>query len=115
MGNLISFVLLLLMAASGFLLIYLVIDFFEYLKKYHSMVWEKLCFEQPFGIPQKDFIFYPIKPFKIIPFFLSPDGKSFDSLGLTISKFEKIPPWGVAGTSGFRVFPVLLSCLFSIS
>ena len=32
MGNLISFVLLLLIAASGFLTIYLVIDFFEYLK-----------------------------------------------------------------------------------
>ena len=73
MGNLISLLLLLLIAASGFLMIYLVIDFFEYLKKYHSMVWEKLCFEQPFGIPQKDFIIYPIKPLKIIPFFLSSD------------------------------------------
>ena len=73
MGNLISFVSLLLIAASGFLMIYLVIDFFEYLKKYHSFVWEKLCFEQPFGIPQKDFFFYPIKPLKFIPFLLSAD------------------------------------------
>lgn len=73
MGNLISFVSLLLIAASGFLMIYLVIDFFEYLKKYHAFVWEKLCFEQPFGIPQKDFFFYPIKPLKFIPFLLSED------------------------------------------
>ena len=73
MEHFISFVLLLLIGASGFLTIYLVIDFFEYLKKYHTFVWEALCFERPFGIPQKDFFFYPIKPHKFIPFLLSAD------------------------------------------
>ena len=73
MTNFISFILLLLIGASGFLTIYLVIDFFEYLKKYHIFEWEALCFERPFGIPQKDFFFYPIKPFKFIPFLLSVD------------------------------------------
>lgn len=73
MGHFISFILLLLIGASGFLTIYLFIDFFEYLKKYHAFVWEKLCFERPFGIPQKDFFFYPIKPLKFIPFLLSVD------------------------------------------
>jgi hypothetical protein len=73
MSHFISFILLLLIAAGGFLIIYLVIDFFEYLKKYHTGVWEELCFEQPFGIPQKDFFFYPIKPLKFISFLLSTD------------------------------------------
>jgi hypothetical protein len=73
MSHFISFILLLLIAAGGFLMIYLVIDFFEYLKKYHTGVWEELCFEQPFGIPQKDFFFYPIKPLKFISFLLSTD------------------------------------------
>ena len=81
MGHFISFVLLLMIGASGFLTIYLVIDFFEYLKKYNPLVWEKLCFERPFGIPQKDFFFYPIKPLKFIPFLLSEDGLQDSNLG----------------------------------
>jgi hypothetical protein len=85
MGNLISFVSLLLIAASGFLTIYLVVDFFEHLKKYHSVVWEKLCFEKPFGIPQKDFILYPVKPLKIIPFLVSSD----DPLDSDIAGYKK--------------------------
>jgi hypothetical protein len=73
MGNFISFVSLLLIAGSGFLTIYLVIDFFEYLKKYHAFVWQNLCFERLFGISYEDFFFYPIKPLKFIPFLLSED------------------------------------------
>ena len=82
MEHFISFILVLLIGASGCLTIYLIIDFFEYLKKYHAFVWEKLCFERPFGIPQKDFFFYPIKPQKFIPFLFSvdnqPDGHMAD-------------------------------------
>ncbi len=73
MEHFISFIFLLLIGASGILTIYLVIDFFEYLKKYHTFEWEALCFERPFGIPQKDFFFYPVKPLKFIPFLLSDD------------------------------------------
>ena len=73
MSHFISFVLLLLIAAGGFIIIYLVIDFFEYLKRFHTGVWEELCFAQPFGIPQKDFFFYPVKPLKFISFLLSTD------------------------------------------
>ena len=80
MEHFISFVLLLLIGASGFLTIYLVIDFFEYLKKYHSFVWQALCFERPFGIPQKDFFFYPIKPLKFIPFLLSADDPQYNDM-----------------------------------
>ncbi len=73
MSHLISLVFLLLIVASGFLTIYLLIDFFEYLKKYHTGVWEELCFERPFGIPQKDFFFYPVNLKKFIHFLLSSD------------------------------------------
>jgi len=73
MGNFISLVSLLLIVGSGFFTIYLVIDFFEYLKKYHTFVWQDLCFERLFGISYEDFFFYPIKPLKFIPFLLSAD------------------------------------------
>lgn len=68
MGNFISFILMLLLFAAGFLAIYLIIDFFEYLKRFHSVVWKELCFERPFGIPRQDFFFYPVRPLKLIPF-----------------------------------------------
>lgn len=73
MGNLISFISLLLIAACGFLTIYLIIDFFEYLKKYHTFVWRELCFERLFGMSHEDIFFYPVKPLKFIPFLLSED------------------------------------------
>jgi hypothetical protein len=73
MGHFISFVSMLLIVGSGILTIYLVIDFFEYLKKYQRFVWQDLCFERPFGISHEDFFFYPIKPLKFIPFLLSDD------------------------------------------
>ena len=73
MGTFISLVSMLLIVGSGFLTIYLVIDFFEYLKKYHKFVWQDLCFERLFGISYEDFFFYPIKPLKFIPFLLSED------------------------------------------
>lgn len=85
MGNFISLISLLLIAAGGFLLIYLIIDFFEYLKKYHKFVWQDLCYERPFGIPQEDFFFYPIKPNKFIPFLLAGD----DSDETSMSGYKK--------------------------
>jgi hypothetical protein len=80
MAHFISLVSVLLIGGSGILTIYLLVDFFEYLKKYHAFVWEELCFERPFGIPQKDFFFYPVKPLKFIPFLLSNDDPQNSSL-----------------------------------
>jgi len=48
--------------------VYMLIEFFIYLKKYHGYKWKELSFERPFGIPQEDFYFYPIRPLKFIPF-----------------------------------------------
>ena len=51
-----------------FFSIYTLIDFFEYLKKFHALKWKELSFERPFGISQENFYFYPIRPLKFIPF-----------------------------------------------
>jgi len=81
MGNFFSLFILLVLAGSGLLLIYLVIDFFEYLKKYHVFVWRELCFERPFGRPQEDFFFYPVNPSKFIPFLKSTDDPPDSDIG----------------------------------
>ncbi len=51
--------------------VYTLIEFFEYLKKFHSVKWKEISFERPFGISQADFYFYPIRPLKFIPFLFS--------------------------------------------
>jgi hypothetical protein len=49
------------------------INFFEYLKKFHFFKWKEISFERPFGIAQENFYFYPIRPFKFIRFLVSKD------------------------------------------
>jgi hypothetical protein len=56
-----------------FLSVYVLVDFLKYLKRYHALKWKELSFERPFGILQDDFIIYPIRPFKFIPFLFSKD------------------------------------------
>jgi hypothetical protein len=104
MGHFISFVLVLLIGASGFLLIYLLIDFFEYLRKYQTVVYEQLCFERPFGIPQKDFFFYPIKPLKFIPFLLSGD----DSQDRNLAGYKKRIKYSFIGLMAIVCFNFLV-------
>jgi len=60
--------LILLILALIFFNVYMLIEFFGYLKKFHALIWKKLSFERPFGIPQENFYFYPIRPLKFIPF-----------------------------------------------
>lgn len=57
--------------ATGLFCVYVLIQFFEYLKKFHALKWRELSFERPFGISQEDFYFYPIRPLKFIPFIFS--------------------------------------------
>jgi len=57
--------------ATGAFSVYMLIEFFEYLKKFHAVKWKELSFERPFGIAQEDFYFYPIRPLKFIPFLFS--------------------------------------------
>ena len=57
MEALLSLVGLLVFFAIGAFSMYLVIDFIEYLKKYHSERWSELSFANLFGISQKDLFF----------------------------------------------------------
>jgi hypothetical protein len=54
-----------------FFSIYILIEFFEYLKKFHTLKWKEISFERPFGIAQENFYFYPIRPLKFIPFMIA--------------------------------------------
>jgi len=64
--------------------VYMLIEFFEYLKKYHSVKWREISFERPFGISQEDFYFYPIRPLKFLPFLFSKN--DIDDTNVTIYK-----------------------------
>jgi hypothetical protein len=108
MGNFISFILLLLFFAAGFLSIYLIIDFFEYLKKFHALVWEDLCFERPFGIPRKDFFFYPVRPLKFIPFIFSGD----DPRDRHMVEYKKRIKYSLAGMIAAGAINLLFRLIF---
>ena len=62
------FFLTVVLSGIIFFSIYTLIDFFEYLKKFHALKWKELSFERPFGISQENFYFYPIRPLKFMPF-----------------------------------------------
>jgi len=82
MEALFSLLGLLVFFAIGAFSIYLLIDFIEYLKKYHSERWKQLSFERLFGISQQDFFFYQFHPLKFIP---SPINKKREIRKLPIS------------------------------
>ena len=82
MQAVITLVGILLLFAMGGLSIYLVIDFIEYLKKYHSERWAKLSFERLFGISQKDFFFYQIQPLKFIPYLFNKEDSDDSNVAL---------------------------------
>lgn len=74
---------------------YKVVDFFEYLKKFHAVKWKELSFERPFGISQEDFYFYPIRPLKFIPFIFSKSNFN-DSEVTTYKTVLKLSSLGIA-------------------
>ena len=84
MEALFSLVGLLVFFVIGAFSIYLVIDFIEYLKKYHSERWATLSFERIFGISQEDFFFYQIHPLKFIPYLFNKD--DFDDSNVAVYK-----------------------------
>jgi hypothetical protein len=63
----------LLPLAIGFAVIYVAIDFFEYLKKNHSSKYRQMSFDSFFGISAENFPFHLIKPLAFIRFLLSSD------------------------------------------
>jgi hypothetical protein len=85
MAALLSMIGLLLFFAMGALSIYLLIDFIEYLKKYHSERWTELSFARLFGISQQDLFFYQVHPLKFIPYLFN----RADSDDVTITAYKK--------------------------
>jgi hypothetical protein len=108
MENFLSFILLLMLFAAGFLAIYLIIDFFEYLKKFHAVVWEELCFERPFGIPREDFFFYPVRPLKFIPFLFA----GHDSLESDLAEYKKRIKYALAGMAAVMAINFFFRIIF---
>jgi hypothetical protein len=73
MFYLLSFLFILAIPASCIWGIIVLIDLFDYLKKFHRAKWNELCFERIFGIEQEDFFFYPVNPKKLVAFLFSAD------------------------------------------
>ena len=73
MSGLFSFIFFVLLPlAIGILAIYLSIDFFEYLKKYHPPEYRQMSFASLFGISNESFVFHLIKPQEFFRFLISP-------------------------------------------
>ena len=85
MEALLSLFGLLVFFAIGAFSIYLLIDFIEYLRKYHAERWEQLSFERLFGISQQEFFFYQIHPLKFIPYLFSKD----DGGDINVANYKK--------------------------
>jgi hypothetical protein len=66
-----SFLFFILTVGIGFFGIIQTIDFCGYLHKYQRREYDMLTFERPFGISREDFLIYPIKPHKFIPYLFS--------------------------------------------
>ena len=95
MQALLTLVGILLFFAMGAFSIYLVIDFIEYLKKYHSERWAALSFERLFGISQQDFFFYQFHPLKFIPYLFNKE----DAADSNIAVYKKRIQLSLCGVS----------------
>ena len=84
MTVLVSLTGLFLFFAIGAFSIYILIDFIEYLRKYHSQRWAQLSFARLFGISQQDFFFYQIHPMKFIPYLFNKE--DFDDANIAVYK-----------------------------
>ncbi|MGD9304947.1 MAG: hypothetical protein PVF79_11835 [Desulfobacterales bacterium] len=72
MTHLLSFIFFLLLPIGiGVVIIYLAIDFFEYLGKNHRSFAGQMSFASIFGIPAEKFIFHLIKPVEFTRFVFS--------------------------------------------
>ncbi|MEE4261415.1 MAG: hypothetical protein V2I56_01915 [Desulfobacteraceae bacterium] len=105
MEALISLLGLLLFFAIGAFSIYLVIDFIEYLKKYHSERWAQLSFETLFGISQQDLFFYQIQPLKFIPYLFNKE----DSDDAHVAVYKKRIQLSLLGVTAMFVIYFLIS------
>lgn len=72
MQGFLSFIFFLLLPlAIGILIIYLSIDLFEYLKKYHPATYKQMSFESLFGMSGDNSLVYLIKPQEYVRFLIA--------------------------------------------
>jgi hypothetical protein len=70
MTALISIFGLLVFFALGAFTVYILIELLEYIKRFKVQQWQEISFERPFGMSQDKFLFYPVRPLRLVPFLL---------------------------------------------
>ncbi|MBW2472722.1 MAG: hypothetical protein JRE18_11650 [Deltaproteobacteria bacterium] len=109
MVSLFSFIFFVLLpAAIGILTIYLSIDLFEYLKKYHPPKYKQMSFDSLFGISNESFIFHLIKPQEFFRFILS----AADMQDSTIKVYKTRIRWSLLALAGLFTIIVVWPILF---
>jgi hypothetical protein len=109
MVALLSMMGLLLFFAIGAFGIYLLIDFIEYLRKYHSERWAQLSFARLFGLSQQDVFFYQIHPLKFLPYLFNKEDFEDDN----VAEYKKRIQLAVYAFSAMIVIS-FISSLFGI-
>jgi hypothetical protein len=109
MVALLSMMGLLLFFAIGAFGIYLLIDFIEYLRKYHSKRWAQLSFARLFGLSQQDVFFYQIHPLKFLPYLFNKEDFEDDN----VAEYKKRIQLAVYAFSAMIVIS-FISSLFGI-
>jgi len=109
MVALLSMMGLLLFFAVGAFGIYLLIDFIEYLRKYHSKRWAQLSFARLFGLSQQDVFFYQIHPLKFLPYLFNKEDFEDDN----VAEYKKRIQLAVYAFSAMIVIS-FISSLFGI-
>ena len=99
---------LLLPLAIGVLIIYLSIDLFEYLKKYHPMTYKQMSFESLFGMSGDNSLIYLIKPQEYFRFLLAPA----DLQDHNIKVYKHRLKLGFIALLGLFVIYLLLNLIF---
>jgi Na+/proline symporter len=99
---------LLLPLAIGVLIIYLSIDLFEYLKKYHPMTYKQMSFESLFGMSGDNSLIYLIKPQAYVRFLMAP----VDLQDQNIKTYKQRIKLGFIGLLGLFVIYLLWNLIF---
>ena len=104
-----SFIFFLLLPLGlGILIIYLSIDLFEYLKKYHPGTYKNMSFKSLFGMTGDNSLLYLIKPQEYVRFLMSPA----DLQDQNIKLYKKRIKLSFIGLLGMFLIYLLWSLIF---
>ncbi len=109
MGSFFSFIFFLLLPlAIGILTIYLSIELFEHLKKYHPATYQQMSFKRLFGMSSENALFHLIKPQEFFRFLLAPA----DLQDHTVKTFKQRIKIGLLALLGLIVIIMVRTLLF---